>query len=151
MIVKRKLFSSISEKIFGEVKRANKAAKRAELKKLGADKIVPQKQINLFRELILWDKPTPTSDANVEEMVKIREARSKSRKGSIFLGLGDGNRGFERKISFDPLTKNGSKQFRKDKLAQYKIDKALKKAHEESLNALRWKNLAKSLHLQKRW
>ncbi len=139
MIIKRKLYSYIDEeRVFGEVKRANKAAKGAALKKVGTGITVSQDEINKMRERIEGsdfskrldelaevEKKRPVyNNAEIKEMVKTKKAREAGRSISDKFEI---IKGKKQKLNFDTLSENGNRRLREHKLDQYKSDKHLKK------------------------
>lgn len=130
MIIKRKLYSFIGEeRIFGEVKRANKAAKKAAHKKAGTGITVSQDEINEMRERIegsnlskrldeLKGRKRPVyTDAEIKEIAKTKKAKEAGRSISDKFEIMNGKK---QKLNFDELSRNGNREVREAKLRSYK-------------------------------
>ena len=145
MIVKRKLYSSLEEKNFGEVKRANKAAKRAKLLKdpisretidsikndLSSDLEWKNSNIDLdneLRKLTGEGKKKSKIHLSPEELskaAKVKAARHNQRGSIDSLEMITANN--KSKINYDVLAENSNPEIRRMKLDHYKRDKRFNK------------------------
>ena len=118
MIIKRKLYSQIEEeRVFGEVKRANKAAKRAAILKKG-NGAVSKEEIDAMRERIegrefmqklraKHGKKRPVfSEGELRDMVRMENARQAARDLDERLEIASARGG---KLNFDALRYNNKR------------------------------------------
>ena len=149
MYIRRKVFSVIEpeEKLYGEVKRANKAKKRANLisssQKVSRDIIEKSNDdlsrriksrnrlIDLENSLRDFDEKNPKnhiqlSPKELNDAAKVRAARSHQRgvKDSLNMVVSPN----KSKVSFDELADNSKSYVRDAKLNKYKRDKLFKEA-----------------------
>lgn len=144
MIVKRKLYSQVEERVFGEVKRANKAAKRAELLKdpipretidsikndLSSDLKRKNSSIDLtnkLRELTKKGKKKSKIQLSPEELseaARVKAARHNQRGSIDSLKMITADN--KSKINYDVLARNSNPENRRLELDHYKRGKRLK-------------------------
>ena len=159
MIVKRKLYSSLEEKSFGEVKRANKAAKRAELIKKGLISSEDTKNIKSeiegtagnakIRRMLDESKgkkrhPKVTKEL-LDDAARVRNARQQRDINERIIIAG--SRGDSKEINFDSLRHNNTKSKNRrlldrdikvlSKIFDLSNEEPIKKQSEESLKIAR--------------
>ena len=142
MIIKRKLFSFINEDFsvveeereFGEVKRANKAAKREALLKRDSGGPVSKEEIKAmrnriegseFRQQFLGKKGPVFSESKIRDMVRVANARQDVRGLDESLKIDSARGG---KLNFDALRNNNkrSPEMKNRRLSILRLENFLK-------------------------
>lgn len=141
MIIKRKLYSFLEERSFGRVKRANKAAKRAELLKnsipretidsikndLSSNLEQKNSNIDLDNELRKLTKKgkkkskIQLSPKELNDAARVNAARHNQRGGFDSLKMITADN--KSKINYDVLAENSNPEIRRIKLDNYKRNK----------------------------